>query len=248
MASNSGSGKLVLGYWAIRGLGEPIRMTLQYRKVPYEEKSYVQGEGPEFSRENWLKEKYTLGLDFPNIPYLVDGDLKMTQSKPILFYLGRKLGLMGKNPAEEAKIMMLCDEAHDLRFKMSTHFYGPEGDSAQSRKDFYEANVRETLQHFDAYLAKSSSKFAVGDSATVADFQLFEYLDVAFLMDGTGKAPTDFPHINAFLNHIRNLPELKDHISKAQATLATNNKSSIDEQKIFIHFFSINFYSLSFFF
>lgn len=225
MSSNSGNGQLVLGYWAIRGLAEPIRMTLVYGQVPFEEKSYVQGEGPEFSREEWLKEKFSLGLDFPNLPYLIDGDLKMTQSKPILFYLGRKLSLMGSNLADEAKIMMLCDEAHDLRLRMSTHFYGPNGASAESRREFYEANVRQTLQRFDEYFARSSTKFAVGNNVTVADFQLYEYLDVAFLMDDAGQASSDFPHINGFLNHIRNLPELKDHIKKIETTLAMNNKS-----------------------
>jgi len=54
--------QLVYGYWAIRGLAEPTRLTLHYSKTPFTDKLYVQGEGPEFSRQDWLKEKFTLGL------------------------------------------------------------------------------------------------------------------------------------------------------------------------------------------
>ena len=60
--SNTNNNQLVLGYWKIRGLVEPSRLTLHYAKTPYTEKNYVQGEGPEFSREEWLSEKEKLGL------------------------------------------------------------------------------------------------------------------------------------------------------------------------------------------
>lgn len=42
------------------------------RLCPHVQK-YEQGEGPEFSREAWLSVKPGLGLDFPNLPYFVDG-------------------------------------------------------------------------------------------------------------------------------------------------------------------------------
>ena len=44
---------------------------LKYLKVvEYEEIQYDQGDGPEFSREDWYKVKFTIGYDFPNLPYL----------------------------------------------------------------------------------------------------------------------------------------------------------------------------------
>jgi hypothetical protein len=60
--STTNKNQLVLGYWAIRGLIEPSRLVLHYSKTPYTEKMYEQGEGPEFSREEWLREKEKLGL------------------------------------------------------------------------------------------------------------------------------------------------------------------------------------------
>ena len=32
----------------------------------------------------WREEKYDLGLPFPNLPYFIDGDIKLTQSLAIL--------------------------------------------------------------------------------------------------------------------------------------------------------------------
>lgn len=60
--SDSNKSQIVLGYWAIRGLAEPIRLALYYTKTPFNDKFYVQGEGPEFSRQEWLSEKPNIGL------------------------------------------------------------------------------------------------------------------------------------------------------------------------------------------
>lgn len=48
---------------------------LHYLNVDFEDKRYVPG--PNFDRSAWLKEKFTLGLDFPNVSvlwYCKEGD------------------------------------------------------------------------------------------------------------------------------------------------------------------------------
>ena len=39
--------------------------------------------------------KYTLDLSFPNLPYYMDGDFKVTQSNAILRYIARKHNMLG---------------------------------------------------------------------------------------------------------------------------------------------------------
>ena len=40
------------------------------------------------------------GLEFPNLPYYIDGDVKLTQSSAILRHIAREHGLMGKTGKE----------------------------------------------------------------------------------------------------------------------------------------------------
>lgn len=70
---------ITLGYWKLRGLASPIKYLLAYREVEYTDKLYNIGPAPDFDRSEWLNEKETLGLDFPNLPYLLDGDVKLSQ-------------------------------------------------------------------------------------------------------------------------------------------------------------------------
>jgi glutathione S-transferase len=63
---------ITLGYWAVRGRGQVLRFLLDYTKANWQETTYV--EDPKWFDED----KYKLGLHFPNIPYLIDGDVRLT--------------------------------------------------------------------------------------------------------------------------------------------------------------------------
>ena len=60
------------------------RISSRYSEVDIEEVLYEAGEGPEFDLSSWRDVKFTLGLEFPNLPYLMDGDVKLTQTIPIM--------------------------------------------------------------------------------------------------------------------------------------------------------------------
>ena len=120
--------KPILGYWNIRGLGAAIRYMLTYSEIDYEEKNYELGDGPEFSRDAWLKEKFTLGIEFPNLPYLIDGEFSMTESIPIMKYIADqyKPELMGSEPSERANVNMLAGVVHDLNIAIRMPCYASE--------------------------------------------------------------------------------------------------------------------------
>jgi glutathione S-transferase len=134
---------------------------------------------------------------------------------------------MGKTPNDEAKVMMLCEEAHDFRSKLNEVFYGPKGESADERKIFAETVVSQDLKKFDDYLGKHSTKFVVGDQPTVADFQLYEYIKSGLSLDEGQTLLEKYSNIKRFLKTIEELPEIKAYLAKAQAEIPMNNKGKV---------------------
>ena len=84
--------QLKLGYWKIRGLVSNIRYQLAYSKVDYTEVEYEQGGPPDYNKDVWFDVKPTLGLSFPNLPYLLDEEagLNITETFAIHQYLAAK--------------------------------------------------------------------------------------------------------------------------------------------------------------
>jgi glutathione S-transferase len=61
-----------VGYWGIRGLGQVPRLLLSYSGVEFDDQLYS-------DREKWFgDDKINLGLNFPNLPYLIDGEYNIT--------------------------------------------------------------------------------------------------------------------------------------------------------------------------
>ena len=119
--------KLTIGYWKIRGLISPVKYILEYLGKDYNAVDYEQGDGPEFSRESWLQDKPNLGLDFPNLPYLLDGDVKITESSAMLRYIANKYGdqsFSGKNAKDKAIVDMMYGVVSDIKSAVGPHMYG----------------------------------------------------------------------------------------------------------------------------
>ena len=72
------SGKPTFGFWKMRGFGQQIRHLLAYCKVDYEQTLFDQGPAPDFVEDEWQSVKGTYGFDFPNLPFFIDGEFKMT--------------------------------------------------------------------------------------------------------------------------------------------------------------------------
>ncbi len=53
-------------------------------------------------------------LPFGQVPYLVDGDIKFSQSLAMVRYLARKGGIQGDSDADYALSEMLLEEARDV--------------------------------------------------------------------------------------------------------------------------------------
>lgn len=78
--------KPVLGYWRARGRANQVKHILAYMGVDYDLQEYE----PTPDKENWLEVKHTLGMDFPNLPYFIDGETKLTECRAVMKYVAKK--------------------------------------------------------------------------------------------------------------------------------------------------------------
>lgn len=203
---------LILGYWSVRGRGSAIQNLLRYVGVEYENRVYPL-EPPTFSREKWLQSKYSLGLNFPNLPYLIDGQLKMTQSLAILKYLGRKYGLAATSDPETATEEMVLFQVMEIsdRIRQTAHYRNFDSEEAFQRDCRQLAeDLGKQLQCLDAFLSDNRSWFT-GNSLSYVDFLAYELIDwIRVLIDSN--CLVKFEQITKFVTKFKNLDNLKEYL------------------------------------
>lgn len=187
----------ILGYWDVRGLGNAIRYLLSHANVDYEDKLYKCGGPPNFDRSEWLNEKFNLGLDFPNLPYYIHGDVKITQSQTILRYLARKHGFDGRTEEDKTRVDLAAAQVTDYHMDFVRIVYSPE---YTKLKEAYENGLPDKLKLLTRFLGER--KFITG-YVTFADFMLFEYLEgQTFFKKDLLK---DFPVLDEYHKRVRAL-------------------------------------------
>jgi len=155
-----------LGYWDTRGFVAPIRYVLHYSGVKFQNYMYGDSERASQTKDDWFNSKFTLGMSFPNLPYIWDGDLKITEQDAVMLYICAKWNkdLLGKNVADKAKVEMLKSKIRDLRSAAYMPVFG----------EVHELSVFEpALEPHSAlldYMKNNGTQFLVADYATFVDF------------------------------------------------------------------------------
>ncbi|KAA0198916.1 Glutathione S-Transferase Sigma 3 [Hyalella azteca] len=103
----------VLAYWDIRGLAQPIRLLLEYTGTKFEDKYYVCGEAPNYDKSCWF-----------DLPYYIDGSVRLTESGAILRYIARQHDLLGKTEEEKYRTDLLECVLNDFRKTFVSLCYG----------------------------------------------------------------------------------------------------------------------------
>ncbi|GBN86627.1 Glutathione S-transferase class-mu isozyme 7, partial [Araneus ventricosus] len=173
--------------------------------VDFEDKRYPLG-GLGF--EEWQKEKLNLGLDFPNLPYYIDGDIKLTQSLAITRYLGQKHGLDGKTDEQRRRVLVAEQQSVDFRDKFKSFVISSEYDTG--KEEFLES-VQPMFQQWEKFLG--DKKYLIGDDVTYVDFLVYEALDYYRLFHKS--ILHDYPSLKAYFNRMKNLPELQKYVKSS---------------------------------
>ena len=212
-----------LGYWDIQGLGQAIRMLLTYLDIEYEDIVYDNT----IRSTTWMNEiKPNLGLDFPNLPYYKDGDLKLTQSLAIIRYLGKKNGMYGKTAEESAKIDMLMEFGLDLvrglvlglAFKpdfvrfviwLLKSLFFTFLNLQEKLKAGYIQKAEGEMKKLSDFLG--NKKYFMGDNLTIADFQLRDPINWHRTLDEN--LIKKFPNLLSYLDRFEEQPKIKEFLN-----------------------------------
>ena len=162
-------------------------MMFYYLGVDFEDKVYPVGDAPEYDRSSWLNEKENMGMDYPNLPYLIDGETKISETAGIMMYIARKWSpsLLGVNAAELGRVNMLWNHVLDLKMKSTTPCYMGES-SADEIIDVCKPILAKLVQ------AIGDSKWIAGPNLTWLDFYFAENLGLLDKLS-FGAVYADFP-------------------------------------------------------
>jgi glutathione S-transferase len=219
--------KLVFGYWDIRGLAAPTRMALHYAQIPYEDKLYVctkkedggwtSGWGEEYSKMEATVHP------FPNLPYmkLLDGTV-IVQSRAIERYVGRLAKLDGATELEKVRCDEVIEQIADFRKELSTFNYSDKESFEANKKSMDEEVIPYFVKGFAEYLKRHNTPFIAGEHVTVADFDLYDVLDITEAL--SPKSVSQYAELAAFLKRVRELPQLQAYFDSPLSKLPPNNR------------------------
>ena len=143
-----------------------------------------------------------------SLPYMIDGDIRLTQSNAILRYIARKHSptLLGKDERQMAVVDLVIEEAMDFNKRFVPMCYN---------KNF-EKLLPEFLEKLPYFLARTDTflkekNWFAGDMITICDFLMWHQLEQLTLLEP--KCLDDYQRLKDFLERFENLSELKDFIN-----------------------------------
>ena len=199
--------KPTLGYWNIRGLVSNVKYQLAYCGIEYNMKKYaLSEESGKYSCPEWKSDKVSLGMDFPNLPYFIDGDVKISETLAIHHYIAQKYKpeLLGASDSvTQAKLQMLNYILYEFKWKQTMPCY---------TGGTVEEILKIACQKLPAIIKfMGESKFLSGDTPVYQDFYFFEAIQMVIHFS-EGQLLKDFPALQRFHNNMRTLPGLKEYL------------------------------------
>ncbi|KAL3313220.1 Glutathione S-transferase Mu 4 [Cichlidogyrus casuarinus] len=175
---------------------------MEYSGMEYTETHYTEQTAAEW----FSKDKLTLALDFPNLPYYIDGDFKLTESRAIHRYVANKCSLLGSTAEVQAHMDMIIDVLYDMKMIMGRYAYNSEINWETTGKQAVVEGSKKFLDGLSNFLGKK--KFFGGETPLTADFVAFDFIHAFCYID---KSVVPLNLID-FLKRFMDLPEIKKYM------------------------------------
>ncbi len=214
--------EITLGYWGIRGLGQPIRFLLVSADVPFSEvRLGVLQDGTILNKnkegEDWGRVRSKLDMPFPNLPYLIDTSgafpVSLSQSNAILRYLARRFDFYGDSETDRIEIDILQEQAYDFRNEIIDTAYTLGEGYAAVFEHFSNNILPQYLDCFENYLInRDHGKYFVGSRLSLVDFVLYELFWQMTLMVPNSITDTSRPTLFAFIRAFEKEPKSANYM------------------------------------
>ena len=197
------SQEITVGYWPIRGLAGGVRNLLAYCEIPFQNRLYK-------DPEEWFqKDKYQIGFDFPNLPYIIDGETKLTESKALMEYVPirtNRKDLLGDDDQKFIKVQVAWNAVWDLRVALNELCWTKGNFETEKEDIFANGKAKSLLTHLNGYL---ENKEWLCGFLSIADFQLFETIDL--IQDLDAKKLDSYPKLTKFYKRFIEIPQIQTH-------------------------------------
>ena len=207
---------------------------LRYVGQEYDERRYDIGHFGATQSE-WLDHKHTLGLDFPQLPYLIVDDtdnnseeqtqVKLTQTIAILRHFARRFKLDGSTEREKDLLAMLEQQIIDLLFSFLkfVHRRSPKVDAPREEheqhekvKQQFEEDLTTQLKLLSNFLNKQDGQktWILGSKISYVDFMLYDYFFWLNYQPNSicAKVLAKFDNLVRFVEKFESLPQLSVYI------------------------------------
>ncbi len=203
------------GYWGIKGISEPIRWLIGYLGLDVKEYN-----PPSF--EEWFstKKPSLKQLDFPNLPYLIDGDFSLTESCAIPIYLINKAGkteLLGKDAKDQAIVCEIEGVLTDIRQAIWKPMMATSDQAGALTKTLESSgNISAKIEQVAKFLGEKD--YLLG-YLTYADFHLAYLIEFTTALTkslGIECPWCKYKNLGEFIKRIRGLHGIKERFDSAK--------------------------------
>ncbi|KAG2203403.1 hypothetical protein INT47_010101 [Mucor saturninus] len=190
------------------GRGEYVRLLLEDAGVEYE---YVRHTFAEWKdhKQKLLDEK----IRDPTLPYVTIDGKYYSKTAPLLRFFSNKLNKYEGSNADE---IQLLDAYADMIMDWSTKWAGTVfGSFTEAFSKTYKEEIGPTYyKSFNDILSDTKGPFLLGETITYPDFALYHIMEDDSNVTFDAKA---YPHLDAFVDAIRNRPNLKTFFATDRA-------------------------------
>ena len=229
----------ILGYWAIRGLGEPIRLLHALLNLELVEHTYGRPfiAGATHDISSWPLQRAQLKTKHPNLPYYIDGATTICETLCILRYICKKHApYLLHVPNETSKIVAEARHDETLQFIfesvsiLRTFHYGyvPQSNTV-AQKDASgrtgslvldaacytgqsTSNIQDFFEERVATLLRAANPYIFGETPTLSDVVFYDLLDA--LACNIPNVHTLSSEVCDFRAAFRSIPQIKTYLDR----------------------------------